>query len=88
MTGDAYAHGRCGSVYGAMWGSAMVQGGYRSAEDGSAYWRLGTAPVAQGGGKTGDGGYCRTNARADRGLCRADARAAFVGIQRAHSVIR
>jgi hypothetical protein len=31
-------------------------------------------------GETGDGGRCRTNARADRGLCRADARAAFVGI--------
>ena len=38
--------------------------------------------------ETGDGGCYRTNARTDRGLCRADARAAFVGIRRAHSVIR
>ena len=28
--------------------------------------------------KTGDMGHCRTNAGVDRGLCRADARAAFV----------
>ena len=33
------------------------------------------------GQSTGDGGYCRTNARVDRGLCRADARAVFVGIR-------
>ena len=30
--------------------------------------------------ETSDGGHCRTNVRVDRGFCRADARAAFVGI--------
>jgi hypothetical protein len=39
-------------------------------------------------GKTGDGGRYRTNVRADRGFCRVDARAEFVGIRRAHSVIQ
>ena len=39
-------------------------------------------------GKTGNAGHCKTNARVDRDLCRVDARAAFVGIWRANSVIR
>jgi hypothetical protein len=39
-------------------------------------------------GETGNEGRYRTNTRVDRSLCRTDARAAFVGIQQAHLVIR
>ena len=35
---------------------------------------------SKGTGRSGSRGHYRTNARAGRGLCRADARAAFVGI--------
>ena len=43
---------------------------------------------SKGTGSSGSRGRCRTNARAGRGLYRVDARAAFVGIRRVHSVIR
>ena len=35
----------------------------------------------KGTGRSGSRGRYRTNARAGKGLCRADARAAFVGIR-------
>ena len=34
----------------------------------------------KGTGRSGSRGRCGTNARAGKGLCRADVRAAFVGI--------
>jgi hypothetical protein len=43
---------------------------------------------SKGTRRSGSRGHCRTNARAGRGLCRTDIRAAFVGIRRAHLIIR
>jgi hypothetical protein len=38
-------------------------------------------------GEIGDGDSCRTNIRADRGLYKVDAGAAYIGIQWAYLVI-
>ena len=43
--------------------------------------------VQSGPVRSGQSSRCRTNVRADRGLCRADARVAIVDIWRVHLVI-